>query len=132
MDCEAAKLNTIGSQGSPVTPEVWDQQEMRDALARREISSVYRLLRRHGVSQRQIAALTGQSQSEVSEILKGRQVMAYDVLARIADGLGGPRGYMGLAYDETTALKVAGSVDEAEQREDEEVKRRRFLQHAAS
>ncbi|GAA3431702.1 helix-turn-helix domain-containing protein [Kutzneria kofuensis] len=78
------------------------------------------------MSQRQIAALTGQSQSEVSEILKGRQVMAYDVLARIADGLGVPRGYMGLAYDEATALKVAGSVDEAEQREDEEVKRRRF------
>ncbi|MBY8854580.1 helix-turn-helix domain-containing protein, partial [Saccharothrix sp. MB29] len=67
-------MNTIGSQSSPVTPDVWDQQEMRDALARREISAVYRLLRRHGVSQRQIAALTGQSQSEVSEILKGRQV----------------------------------------------------------
>ncbi|NUS44871.1 MAG: hypothetical protein HOQ24_14430, partial [Mycobacteriaceae bacterium] len=41
---------------SPIVPEVWDQQEMRDALARREISAVYRLLRRHGVSQRQIAA----------------------------------------------------------------------------
>src|SRR3954464_11016232 len=111
MDCEAAKLNTIGSQGSPVTPEVWDQQEMRDALARRDISSVYRLLRRHGVSQRQIAALTGQSQSEVSEILKGRQVMAYDVLARISDGLGIPRGYMGLAYDPATATSMVGLPD---------------------
>ncbi|MBV8932303.1 MAG: helix-turn-helix transcriptional regulator, partial [Kutzneria sp.] len=105
---------------------------MRNALAARDVSSVYRQLRRVGVSQRQIAAMTGQSQSEVSEILKGRQVMAYDVLARIADGLGVPRGYMGLAYDETTALKLAGGVDEAEQREDEEVKRRQFLQHAAA
>ena len=100
---------------------------MRDALAGRDVSSVYRLLRRMGVSQRQIAALTGQSQSEVSEILKGRQVMAYDVLARIADGLGVPRGYMGLAYDETTAVRVASSVDDPQAEEDESVKRRRFL-----
>ncbi|GLZ30668.1 hypothetical protein Lesp02_28570 [Lentzea sp. NBRC 105346] len=106
--------------------EVWDQEEMRDALSRREISSVYRLLRRNGVTQRQIAALTGQSQSEVSEILKGRQVRSYDVLTRIAAGLGVPRGYMGLAYDETTASAVATLVDDSES-----AKRRRFLAHAA-
>ncbi|WP_257901813.1 helix-turn-helix domain-containing protein [Saccharothrix obliqua] len=105
---------------------------MRDALARREISSVYRLLRRHGVSQRQIAALTGQSQSEVSEILKGRQVMAYDVLARIAQGLGVPRGYMGLAYDEATAVRVAATAEAPQSEEDESVKRRKFLAHAAA
>ncbi|QFZ16090.1 XRE family transcriptional regulator [Saccharothrix syringae] len=125
-------MNTIGSQSSPVTPDVWDQQEMRDALARREISTVYRLLRRHGVSQRQIAALTGQSQSEVSEILKGRQVMAYDVLARIAQGLGVPRGYMGLAYDEATAVRVAATAEAPHSEEDESVKRRKFLAHAAA
>ncbi|GLZ32646.1 XRE family transcriptional regulator [Lentzea sp. NBRC 105346] len=125
-------MNTIGSQGSPIPAEVWDQQEMRDALARREISSVYRLLRRHGVSQRQIAALTGQSQSEVSEILKGRQVMAYDVLTRIAVGLGVPRGYMGLAYDETTAVRVAATAETPHPEEDESVKRRKFLAHAAA
>ncbi len=71
---------------------------MRIALAARDISSVYRRLRGYGVTQRQIAELTGQSQSEVCEIIKGRQVMAYDVLVRIADGLGIPRGYLGLAY----------------------------------
>lgn len=109
---------------------VWESQEMRDALAAREISSIYRLLRKAGVSQRQIAAMTGQSQSEVSEILKGRQVMAYDVLARIADGLGVPRGYMGLAYDETTAVRVVGA-DDPQAEEEESVKRRRFLAHAA-
>src|SRR2546430_14181153 len=96
-------MNSTGSPSSPIPPEEWEKPEMRNALAAREVSSVYRQLRRTGVSQRQIAALTGQSQSEVSEILKGRQVMAYDVLARIADGLGVPRGYMGLAYDEVTA-----------------------------
>ena len=51
-------MNIIGSGGSPVTPDVWEQQEMRDALLNRDVSTVYRLLRRYGVSQRQIAAYT--------------------------------------------------------------------------
>ncbi|HVK20352.1 MAG TPA: helix-turn-helix transcriptional regulator [Actinokineospora sp.] len=125
-------MNSIGSPGSPITPDNWEEPEMRAALAAREVSSVYRLLRRTGVSQRQIAAMTGQSQSEVSEILKGRQVMAYDVLARIADGLGVPRGYMGLAYDEVTAIRVAVSREPSQPEESEEVKRREFLAHAAA
>ncbi|MPY79053.1 MAG: tetratricopeptide repeat protein [Actinophytocola sp.] len=133
-----ATENTVSHQESlpeshPIAAETWEDDEMREALATRRVSSVYRLLRRHGISQRQIAAMTGQSQSEVSEILKGRQVMAYDVLARIADGLRIPRGYMGLAYDEATQVKVvAAGSDGAEQaEEDEAVKRRRFLAHAA-
>jgi transcriptional regulator with XRE-family HTH domain len=105
---------------------------MRTALAAREISQVYRLLRKHGISQRQIAAQTGQSQSEVSEILKGRQVMAYDVLARIAAGLGVPRGYMGLAYDEETRVRIVATVDNQTPEEAESVKRRKFLAHAAA
>jgi len=125
-------LNTIGSQASLVTPERWEEPDMRDALSTRDISGVYRLLRKQGISQRQIAASTGQSQSEVSEILKGRQVMAYDVLARIADGLSIPRGYMGLAYDEGTEVRVSATVDDPGQEEDEQVKRRRFLAHAAA
>jgi transcriptional regulator with XRE-family HTH domain len=125
-------MNSIGPGDSIVTPDVWDGREMREALANRNISEIYRQLRRVGVSQRQIAAATGQSQSEVSEILKGRQVMAYDVLARIADGLGVPRGYMGLAYDGATATRVANSPDESRAEEDESVKRRKFLSHAAS
>ncbi|GAA0557720.1 transcriptional regulator with XRE-family HTH domain [Saccharopolyspora erythraea NRRL 2338] len=125
-------MNIIGSSGSPVTPDVWNERPMRDALANRNISEVYKQLRRHGVSQRQIAASTGQSQSEVSEILKGRQVMAYDVLARIADGLGIPRGYMGLAYDGATAVRVANSTSDSQAEEDESVKRRKFLSHAAA
>lgn len=105
---------------------------MRAALAAREVSQVYRLLRKHGISQRQIAAQTGQSQSEVSEILKGRQVMAYDVLARIAAGLGVPRGYMGLAYDEETRVRIVATVDNQTPEEAESVKRRKFLAHAAA
>ncbi len=118
-------------RGLPIPAETWEDGEMREALAARRISSVYRLVRKTGISQRQIAAMTGQSQSEVSEILKGRQVMAYDVLARISDGLGIPRGYMGLAYDHATQIQVVGAVDDQRAEEDESVKRRRFLAHAA-
>lgn len=34
----------------------------------------------------------------MSEILAGRRVMAYDVLARIAESLGVPRGWMGMSW----------------------------------
>ncbi|MER7114922.1 tetratricopeptide repeat protein [Saccharomonospora azurea] len=122
--------NEDAKQGR-INPEVWEARDMRDALANRNISEVYRQLRMHGISQRQIAAMTGQSQSEVSEILKGRQVMAYDVLSRIAKGLRIPRGYMGLAYDEATQNQVVGDGDEQQAEEDESVKRRKFLAHAA-
>jgi transcriptional regulator with XRE-family HTH domain len=82
------------------------RSDMRQALADRDIASVYRILNAHGISQREIAAMTGQSQSEISEILAGRKVIAYDVLARAADGLGIPRGYMGLAYDASTRTLI--------------------------
>jgi transcriptional regulator with XRE-family HTH domain len=85
---------------------------MRAALASRDIAMVFRLLQKTGVSQRRIAALTGQSQSEISEILGGRQVVSYDVLLRIADGLAVPRGHLGLAYDESTAHLVGTATDD--------------------
>jgi transcriptional regulator with XRE-family HTH domain/tetratricopeptide (TPR) repeat protein len=132
LDGKGGEMNVTGPQDSPLSPDVWNEPEMKQALADRDISSVYRLLRRVGISQRHIAALTGQSQSEVSEILKGRQVMAYDVLARIADGLGIPRGYMGLAYDAATATSVVGITDNALAEEDESVKRRKLLAHGAA
>lgn len=66
-----------------IDPELLADSRMRAVLAERDVAGVYRLLTRHGISQREIAAATGQSQSEISEILKGRQVQAYDVLVRI-------------------------------------------------
>jgi transcriptional regulator with XRE-family HTH domain len=96
---------------------MWRRADMRAALAARDIAGVFKLLQRMGVSQRHIAALTGQSQSEISEILSGRQVVSYDVLVRIADGLGVTRGSLGLAYDDATAslLGLAGSAGAAQQ-----------------
>jgi transcriptional regulator with XRE-family HTH domain len=90
-------VNTIDPRLGWVDPEVWGEPVMRLALAARDITTVYRLLQKLGYSQQRIAAMTGQSQPEVSAIIHGRKVMAYDVLSRICDGLGVPRGYMGLA-----------------------------------
>lgn len=76
----------------------WDRPELRPVLATRDVAGIFRWLQRHGWSQTQIGARTCQSQGEVSEILNGRQVKAYDVLERIADAFEIPPGRMGLAY----------------------------------
>lgn len=73
---------------------------LRAALAERDITKVYKILVSHGVAPRTIFNFTGQAQSEVSEILSGRQVQSYEILVRIASGFGIPRGAMVLAYAE--------------------------------
>jgi transcriptional regulator with XRE-family HTH domain len=78
-------------------PEVFAGEDMRAALVARDVTRIYRLLYRRGVAQREIARRTGQSQSEVSDILKGRTVRDVTVLERIADGLGIARARMRLA-----------------------------------
>src|SRR3954447_12455679 len=93
-----------------IDPGLWQRSDMVAALGSRDVQTVFRLLQRHGVSQRRIAAMTGQSQSEISEIIAGRQVTSYSVLVRIADGLGIPRGHMGLAHDELTASEADETV----------------------
>ena len=80
----------------------WESPELRPILACRDVAGIFRWLQRHGWSQTQIGARTCQSQGEVSEILNGRQVKAYDVLERIADAFQIPRGLMGLAYSATS------------------------------
>lgn len=76
---------------APVDPELCRRDDMRAAIARHDFGVVYLALKDEaGLSQRRIAGLTGQAQSEVSEILSGRRVLTYAVLARIVDGLGIP------------------------------------------
>jgi transcriptional regulator with XRE-family HTH domain len=98
-------------------PAILAAPAMRVALAARDISQVYRLLNKAGVPQRTIAALVGQSQSEVSEIINGRQVQAYAVLGRICTGLGVPHEVMGLcsgAYPGDSTVVELSEEDEAE------------------
>ncbi len=123
-------MNVSNAGAHDIDPTIWDDPQMRQALYVRDMATVYRLLQRIGISQRHIATLTTQSQSEISEILKGRQVMAYDVLGRIADGLGIPRGYMGLAYD-TSCPEPAQPTKEPEADLDEDEQVRRLLARAA-
>jgi antitoxin component HigA of HigAB toxin-antitoxin module len=89
-DCDRQALAEVG---------VLDEPEFRSALSNRDMQIIIRLLQRYGFSQRRIASMTGQSQSEISEILCGRRVHSYEVLVRVAEGLGIPRGWTGLAYD---------------------------------
>jgi hypothetical protein len=86
-----------------IDESVWQRPDMRRLLASHDVAGVFRLLQRFGVSQRAIGARSGQSQSEVSEIIaRGRRVVSYDVLERISVGFDLPRGWMGLAYDDET------------------------------
>jgi hypothetical protein len=66
-----------------IDPTLFAHADLRAALAGHDIGALYRALQDVGVSQRRIAALTGQSQSEVSEIVHGREVNDYRVLVRI-------------------------------------------------
>ena len=82
----------------PIDPALYRRDDVCPVLADRDIAALYLILKDEGVTQRQIAELTGQSQSEVSEILAGRKVLSYDLLVRIAEGLAVPRELMGLSY----------------------------------
>ncbi|MGH3720666.1 MAG: helix-turn-helix domain-containing protein [Pseudonocardiaceae bacterium] len=93
-------------------------------LDARDVAGVFRLLRRVGVSQREIGARTGQSQSEVSEIVRGRQVRDVNVLERVCDGLEVPRGYMRLAGG---AGAYAGGGADVPEEVAEEMRRRVLL-----
>ena len=96
----AAGASAVGGEKPtpPIDPRLYDRPEVRPILAERDIAGLYRALHDAGVPQRRIAELTGQSQSEVSEILKGRRVLSYDLLVRITEGLAIPRELMGLSW----------------------------------
>ena len=92
----ADKLAAIAAAGAPagstkpaplIDPALYRRDDVRPIVAERDIAALYLILKDEGVTQRQIAELTGQSQSEVSEILDGRKVLSYDLLVRIAEGL---------------------------------------------
>jgi transcriptional regulator with XRE-family HTH domain len=74
-----------------------DDLRLRASLAAQDVQALFRWLQARGWSQLQIGMATGQSQPEVSAILKGRQVQAHALLLRIAHGLGIRPGYMRLS-----------------------------------
>jgi transcriptional regulator with XRE-family HTH domain/tetratricopeptide (TPR) repeat protein len=88
-----------GRAGSIDAALFW-RDDVRRVLAVLDIGALYRVLGDEaGLSQRQIAECTGQSQSEVSEIVAGRRrVEGHQVLVRIAAGFDIPRELMGLSW----------------------------------
>jgi len=120
-----------GHSGEPpaVDPTLYQRDDLRAAIARHDFGTVYQVLRDEvGLSQRRIATLTGQSQSEVSEILSGRQVLMYSVLRRIVTGLGIPPGMAGLGWHgQDGSGAYPGQVTVADSEEAENMLRRHLL-----
>ncbi|MGQ0773060.1 MAG: helix-turn-helix domain-containing protein [Pseudonocardiales bacterium] len=97
-----------GSAGAPsagkpvpaIDPAQYARPEVRRLLAALDIGGLYRVLGQgRGLTQREIARRTGQSQSEVSDIVSGRRrVQNYHVLRRIVGGLEIPPESMGLSW----------------------------------
>jgi transcriptional regulator with XRE-family HTH domain len=112
-----------------VPPQWYERPEARVVLVARDIGAVYRLLQQDGVTQREIARYTGQSQSEVSAILQGRQVRDVMVLERIADGLEVPRAFMRLSGGADDTYSGRDVVPESPE-EVEEMYRRVLLANA--
>jgi len=82
----------------PIDPALYYRDDVRAVLAVHDIGALFRVLEDAGLTQQEIGRLTGQAQSEVAEILAAGKVDDYDVLVRIAEGLGIPRELMGLSY----------------------------------
>jgi len=111
----------------PIDPRLFDRPDVRRVLAERDIGGLYRALNEAGVPQRRIAKLTGQAQSEVSEIVKGRRVIAYNTLVKIAEGLGIPRERMGLSYGGSGAYGEEITVPQPPEGVTDEMLRRHFI-----
>ena len=114
---------------SPIDPQLYQREDLRAALARHDFATVYRaLVDEQGLSQRRIATLTGQAQSDVSDILGGRHVHTYSVLRRIVAGLGIPPELAGLSErDPDDADAYPGQVTVADSEEAEKLLRRHLL-----
>ncbi|WP_026923849.1 helix-turn-helix domain-containing protein [Glycomyces arizonensis] len=82
--------------------DLWGRDTMRQALAARDMTAVFRLVQQYGgLTQSRIGIATGLGQGRTNEIFNGkRKIASIEVLERIADGLAMPdraRHLLGLA-----------------------------------
>lgn len=100
LGSSAAGAPGAGKPVPAIDPARYAQPDARQVLAALDIGGLYRILGQGcGLSQREIARRTGQSQSEVSDIVSGRRrVENYHVLRRIVVGLEIPPELMGLSW----------------------------------
>lgn len=92
-DEHADKTSGPAGDKPPVDPALFERDDVRRVLAKLDIGTLYRVLGDDaGINQRQIAARTGQSQSDVSDIVAGRRkVESHRLLVRIVEGFAIPR-----------------------------------------
>src|SRR4051794_924466 len=96
--CTTARREGLPAS-SLISPRIWAGDAMRAALAAWDWATVLTVLTEEcGISQLQLAQLTGFSQPHVSRLMKG-QAQCYDIrsINRLVDGLGAPRSLAGLA-----------------------------------
>jgi hypothetical protein len=81
----------------PTSKDWLRHPELLPAFHAHNFPAVYGHLHRAGYSENQIGSLTRQSQSEVSAIIHGRRLMAYQVIDRVITGLRIPRCLVAMA-----------------------------------
>src|ERR1700685_2628201 len=100
-----------------IVERVCAQPDVLDACARRDLGAVITVLNAHGVSQLQIAGLTGFSQGRLSEWAgRKRKPQAVTTFQSFADGLGLPtaaRQALGLGFAGTAGLGLMPSASHA-------------------
>jgi hypothetical protein len=70
---------------------VFARQDMFEACKSRDVAAIVRILNKHGITQGQIASMTGFSQGRISEYKTGKHVAtASSTFETFADGLGMP------------------------------------------
>jgi transcriptional regulator with XRE-family HTH domain len=94
--------------------KVFARQDFFEACKRRDAGAMVRILGSHGITQGQIAALTGLSQVTLSRYATGKNQAQYaSTLESFADGLGMPlrhRQALGLTGDTSPDRAVPGSL----------------------
>ncbi|MGW2591942.1 helix-turn-helix domain-containing protein [Streptomyces sp. NPDC001515] len=82
-----------------LAPAVLDRDDVRRALAEHDFAAVFTLIKKWGgLSQNRIASACQLTPGKVSTIISGSQrITSFDVICRIADGLGIPGHLLGLA-----------------------------------
>ena len=107
-------MRTSAFDPPAIPAEFWARPSVAQALTRRDMGALFRLLRQYtGLSQTRIATATGIPQGRVSEIVRDkRAVGAKHVFERIANGLNMPdpaRLALGLAPHQRPATAVEAS-----------------------
>jgi transcriptional regulator with XRE-family HTH domain len=97
-----------------VIERVFARQDMTQACMSRDLGEVIRILGKYGISQGQMASLTGIPQGRLSEYKTGKRVPTLNTLEVFADGLGMPedaRRAFGLAPTGSVDTGNADGVD---------------------